>query len=162
MSLKELTDLELNEFGEALVTELRRRALERFDPAALADEAFGAAFDSKGWPQDPWIVGGLLICCGSLKGKPGGHRCSFTVVDEHWAWQGAYEHDELRWVDDQQLRVVSVLVALPGRTVSQIESKCDNGGHKRTSATSWRICQGGLEPTPTPSRVPDDHRRDRR
>lgn len=161
MTLQELTDVELDVHAADVVIELRRRALDRFDPATLADEAFGAAFDSKGWPRDPWIVGGLLICCGALRAKGGGHRCSFTVVDEQWAWQGAYEHDELRWLDDQQLRVVSVLLAQPGRIVSQIESKLDaTMGHKRTSATSWRIeTAGHLEPVPTPSRVPEEHRR---
>lgn len=159
MTLDELSDLELSELSEALTAELRRRALDRFDPATLADVAFGDAFDSKGWPRDPWIAGGLLICCGTLKGKPGGHRCSFTVVDEQWAWQGSYEHDELRWLDDQQLRVVSVLIALPGRVVTQVECKCDGGVHKRTSTTSWKITAGRLEPTATPSRVPQEHRR---
>lgn len=160
MSLDELSDAELGELGEALVMELRHRALLRHEPAALADEAFASAFDSKHLPCDPWITGGLLVCCGSLRAKfDGAHRCSFVVVDEDWSWSNQHEHDEIRWIDDRSMTCVTVIVAQPGMQVSMIESRCDNGAHKRTSATSWKICQGVLEPIPTPSRVPQDHRR---
>lgn len=160
MSLDELSDLELGELGEALLQELRHRALLKHDPATLADEAFGIAFDSKHLPSDPWLIGGLLICCGSLRAKfDGGHRCSFVVVDDDWVWSNQNEHDEIRWIDDRSMTCVTVLVAQPAMQVSMIESRCDGGVHKRTSATSWKIEKGALEPMATPSRVPQEHRR---
>lgn len=160
MALPDLSDAELDELGAALVDELRRRALARHEPAALAGEAFVIGFDSKHLPCDPWITGGLLICCGSLRAKfDGGHRCSFVVVDEDWSWANQNEHDEVRWLDDRSMTCVTIVVAQPGMQISLIESRCDGGVHKRTSATSWRICQGVLEPIATPSRVPQEHRR---
>lgn len=160
MALPDLSDAELDELGAALVDELRRRALERFDPKALADDAFATGFDAKHLPCDPWITGGLLICCGSLRAKfDGGHRCSFVVVDEDWSWVASHEHDEMRWIDDRSMMCVSIIVAKPDMHVSLIESRCDAGQHKRTSATSWKIVNGDLEPCPTPSRVPTEHRR---
>lgn len=160
MSLDELTDVELDELGEALQQELRHRALLRFEPATVADQAFIERFDSKQWPADPTIIGGLLVCCGALKGRPGGHRCSFVSINgEAWCWDVGHEHDELRWQSETELSTVTILIAVPGMLVTSVESTADQGGHHRKSATSWRIDRGVLEPVATPSRVPQDHRR---
>lgn len=159
MGLEDLADLELAELGEALADEMRRRALERHDPAALADEAF-TFFDSRGNAPNPSLTGGLLICSGSLKGRPQGHRCSFTTVDgERWVWEHAHEHDELRWLGDEQLLTVTIVVAVPRMIVTQVDSVASNAGHKRKAANSWVVRGDRLEPTATPSRVPEDHRR---
>jgi hypothetical protein len=159
MSLDELTDFELAELGEALAGELRRRALDRFDPAALADEAF-TLFDSRGNAPNPALAGGLLICSGSLKGRPGGHHCSFTTVNgESWVWDHEHLFDEMRWASEEQLFTVTVLIALPRMLVTQVDSVAGNAGHKRKSTSSWLVRGDRLEPTATPSRVPDDHRR---
>lgn len=138
---------------------MRRRALDRFDPVALADEAFGH-FDSRGNAPDPSLAGGLLICCGSLKGRPNGHRCSFTTVDgERWVWDYEHLHDEMRWESDEQLYTVTVLLALPRMIVTQVDSVASNAGHQRKATSSWKVTAGRLEPTATPSRVPSEHRR---
>lgn len=158
MALEDLSDFELAELGEALFDELRRRALACYDPSTLADEAF-TTFDSRGNAPDPVIVGELLICCGSLKGRPAGHRCSFTSVSDQWAWEHGHLHDELRWVDEGNLRTVTILVAQPRLVVTQVESTCDHAGHHRKAASSWKISRGRLEPTATPSRTPVEHGR---
>lgn len=159
MSLNDLTDDELFELGEAVHDELRARALARHEPAALADQAFAMAFDSKGWPGTPELLDGLLICCGGLKGRPGGHRCSFTSLDERWVWEHGYEIDDVRRADETTLRTVTILAARQGSIVTQVESRCDQMGHHRTGALSWKVAGNRLEPTDTPSRVPENHRR---
>lgn len=160
MSIEELTDAELADLGEALRAELRRRALDRNDPVAVADQAFSEGFVS-GLPIDPWIVpGGMLVCAGGLKARPSGnHRCSFVAVDgEQWCWQTNYIIDDVRH-DDLSMTSITLLVAEPGLVVTQVTSKCEGGRHARQVAESWRVEKGALLPIATPSRVPDEHRR---
>lgn len=159
MSLEDLDDAELDELAEAVFDERRRRLLERNDPATIADDAF-TWFDSRGGAPDPQMVGGFVVCWGSLRGRPQGHKCSFTSVDgSAWCWDHAHEHDEMRWAADDELRTVTLVIPRPAMTFTQVDSVASNAGHQRRHTESWVVEGGSLVPCPTPVRIPEDHRR---
>lgn len=159
MNLASLSDFELAELGDQLALELRHRALLRNDPDVVADEAFGERFDHRGWPMDPLLVDGLLICCGALKSRTSMHRCSFVTVNDEWSWHHDYLADELRYPDPNLMNCVTVLVAAPRMTLTQVSSTCEGGQHRRINASSWVVDGDRLEPIPVASRIPRDHRR---
>jgi hypothetical protein len=99
------------------------------------------------------------VCAGALKQKGGGHRCSFTVVEREWAWQASPVHDEIRWIDDKTMNTITIVLSRPGLTLTQVESKLDSNGHRRTGMSSWRIEDGRLIGTASASVIPSDHRR---
>jgi len=158
--LSRLVEEDLHRLGAAVRDELIGRALARGDLDAIVEEAFATAFDGRGWPRDPYLRDGLVVCPGARhstsRNPSAAHRCHFvTVADDVapeavWVW----EHPDCaadRVVssgDGKVLRTVSLMPAVENLTVTAVTSRAGSGGHARQRADVWQFRGGALEPRP--------------
>jgi hypothetical protein len=162
--MSEMPDLSVYD-DRALVTlaalvaqEQHARAVATGDPATLAQAALASAFDRKGQPVTPWIDGGLLFCPGSIEPRGTGHECVFVAVDDSWCWEHPQNVADHVVRDDGRMRSVTVLVAVEGLAVTQVESKARSGRHERQRSRSWAVSSGQLEPVTRAVSAPTSHR----
>lgn len=165
IDLSSLDVTQLESLAAQVRAELTARALERGDLTALAEQEFTRNESTRG-PLSPRIVSGLLVCPGRLISRGTGHACSFAVVelegDQSWCWErDEVAHDEVRR-HTSGLSTVTLLPALEGAVVTQVDSKLRGGGHTRTGARSWRVTESGLVVTSTASVRTQGHRDDTR
>lgn len=159
-----LTDAELSELITGARAEQQRRALADGDLDAALDDGFDHGFARGGKAEDPWLVGEMIICPGSLSGPSRhSHECSFVKVGEQWVWQAEEKlADEVRPMSDggrYQQRSVTVLASTEGLELDRVTCKFRTGAHRLTGTRSFKVNSGVLELVSTRTVKVDGHLR---
>lgn len=166
--LEALSDVELAAIIAAGQAEQRRRALEAGDTDAIIEAAFSSGFATKGTPVDPWVVGPLVVCPGSLvgAGSKATHTCSFAHLGGDggsWVWECEdLVVDKIRHLGEgsrAQQRSVSLVAAVEGLELDVIASRyTPTGGHQMRSVRSFVVRAGALELVSTRATRPEGAR----
>ncbi len=143
------SDLELTAVAAAIMDEQHRRALEAADIDAIVKQAFEDGFTSAGMPRDPWMQGGLLVCCGSKIDKSAtSHECAFVAIAERWVWESeAKVLDVVKHLPGPKpiMRSVSVCAPWEGMELDLVVSKMRTGVHQMKQVRSFIVRNGELE-----------------
>jgi hypothetical protein len=157
-------DLELTAVAAAIIEEQHQRALEAADIDAIVKQAFQDGFTAAGMPRDPWLHGGLLVCCGTKIDKSAtSHECAFVAIGERWVWESESKvYDVVRNIPGPKpiMRSVSVCTPWEGMELDLVVSRMRTGVHQMKQARSFLVREGKLELVAT--RVRDnDYRKER-
>jgi hypothetical protein len=141
----------------------RSLAVAQGDEDALIEEGFAEGFDAKGNARQPWIIGEVLVCPGSIVAKSAtSHECFFVKIEDEWVWQSPEKFaDVIRHFGEsprQHQRSVTLVAALEGMALDYVRAKKRRDGHQGISGSSFVIRAGGLEHISTRATKPAEHR----
>lgn len=155
VAIGDLDDRELAQLISLLLQEQEERAIAASDPDALTESGFRTMFNSRGDALEPELVGGILVCAGSLKNTSStSHVCSFAHVDDSWCW----EHpdnlgDEVRKTPikgKEHQRSITLIPATEGTKVDFVTCRMTaREGHRAQKSISYVVSNGALEITDT-------------
>lgn len=156
-SISDLSDGEIATLVGLLLQEQQERAVREADPEALTADGFRTLFNSRGDAIEPVLVGGILMCAGSLKNTSAtSHICSFVHVDDHWCWDHPDAlNDEVRKIPAQgreHQRSITLVPVTEGAKIDFVTCKMTpREGHKAKKSVSYTVTNGELEITDTRS-----------
>jgi Xaa-Pro aminopeptidase len=153
----------------ALVADAQRcRALDAADVDALTEYGFEQGFSSDGLPRDPFVMSGMLVCCGTrIDRSSTGHDCGFVTVTTTgerscWVWESDEVcTDVIRRLPGPKpvMRSVSLLAAYEGLECDLVVSRARSGVHQMRTARSFVVRDGALVLVTARTPRVTDHRR---
>lgn len=151
VSLENFSGAALSELAADIIIEQHRRALIEADPQALASWGFANMFDSRGVPNDPTVMSGMVVIAGYIVEKSSSsHLCCWATIGEDWVWESeeVLVHESKHPVGPKKTqRGVSVAVAVEGMKIDMVFMRQSLRVHEMQKVRSFEIQKGKMVQT---------------
>ncbi len=146
--LERLDEAELANAAEVIRQVQSERAVGRGDLDEIIAQGFEECFGGDGMGADPYLVGDVVVCPGSLIwNSKSSHTCRFISVNDTWVWDAVelIREDKRSTPGSRDgFRAIALIPSVTGTEIDVVSGKSKSGAHSVTRVVSYRIDRDGL------------------